>query len=697
MPAAVRASALAAAAALVGCLLVVVASAPASAYPTVCTDKFGASWDNVFRWVGGFSANWSDPSNWAHGTGDVAGIPTTTGIVCVEVAVPSVVDLAFSVDALYLGPNAAVTVSPGRSLLVTGPDPSVWDTGSTLTVNKATFGGSAPIQSGGLVSINAESTLTSVPANPGDAWAGTRGTMTVTPTGVLSVEAASFLSLLTRYALDVQGTLQLTDGDGYLTADGGTSTTLEPGAVFDLQGDGGYYQGSPVPGQTIGSLTNAGTILKSNGSNASVIDAAYTQTATGTVRVDSGTLVLPDTDAIAGLVAPGSSLGTGVCGADTLDCPGTADPAVDAMSVTFHVPASNGGGTLSAIVHLQELGPVSPVIDSRSIGNEVLAHADQLAVAADDPATIYLRFGQADVMATPLDEIQVAHTSDAGVTAQVPDCVGGKQIPAGQTSCVVRPVTRTAQFTFVQLLTSQTSRWHLRRTLAGQFQQTAPGPPSGLTAARAAPFDGSVVHVSWAAPTADGGAAVTAYQVLVDGTKVATTTATGDDLRDLGPGAHTLAVSAVNIVGAGAAATVSITLPKLSKPRKVTALQGRGGGRATAGAKWRPPAGSGGMTITKYAVAVFEKGVGKLAVKKVPARIHRLMLRLRPGRYQFEVRARTADGWGPWSRPTTWVRPRGPPRPRFVIGPAGGRSALTDDESGWGGGGGGGLRGGRGP
>ena len=34
------------------------------------------------------------------------------------------------------------------------------------------------------------------------------------------------------------------------------------------------------------------------------------------------------------------------------------------------------------------------------------------------------------------------------------------------------------------------------------------------------------------------------------------------------------------------------------------------------------------------------------------------MLELKNGRYQFRVRARTVDGWGPWSKKTDAVRSR---------------------------------------
>jgi len=60
------------------------------------------------------------------------------------------------------------------------------------------------------------------------------------------------------------------------------------------------------------------------------------------------------------------------------------------------------------------------------------------------PATITLRFSQADVMSTPLNEVQVGHISDAGVMTKTPDCIG-QDLPAGANYCIVRPVARNAQ------------------------------------------------------------------------------------------------------------------------------------------------------------------------------------------------------------------------------------------------------------
>ena len=81
------------------------------------------------------------------------------------------------------------------------------------------------------------------------------------------------------------------------------------------------------------------------------------------------------------------------------------------MSIKFSVPSANDQ---AAIVQLDEQTQAAPTTDSRAIGNDVFAHADQLDVDPANPATMVLRFSQADVMATPLSDVQVGHISDRG-------------------------------------------------------------------------------------------------------------------------------------------------------------------------------------------------------------------------------------------------------------------------------------------
>jgi hypothetical protein len=325
------------------------------------------------------------------------------------------------------------------------------------------------------------------------------------------------------------------------------------------------------------------------------------------------------------------------------------------MSVTFQVPASNPG---DAIVQLQELTEQPDTTDSRAIGNDVFAHAEQLQPAPGDYATIHLRYSQPDVMATPLDQVQVAHISDAGVMSQTPDC-SGAGLPAGATYCVVRPVLRDAQNTFVTVRTIQTSRWRLRRIGPSEnFAQGLPTAPQSLAAVLAASDDGSSVRLVWAPPADDGGAAVTGYRVYRDGVLFTTTDLATAVVTDPGPGLHRFSVSAVNALGEGTPATRSLTLAALSKPRKVTGIQGSKGGKATAGVKWKPPAAAGGLALTGYKVAVFKANGKKVGTKIVKAGQRKYLFTLKNGRYFFKVRARNSDRWGPWSKKTALVRPR---------------------------------------
>ena len=96
----------------------------------------------------------------------------------------------------------------------------------------------------------------------------------------------------------------------------------------------------------------------------------------------------------------------------------------------------------------------------------------------------------------------------------------------------------------------------------------------------------------------------------------------------------------------------------LSKPRKVNEVQGKKGGKLTAGAKWKAPADAGGFAITKYKVAVFKKNGKKVDTKVVKADQLKFLFKLKPGKYFFKVKARNTDRWGPWSKKTDLVRPR---------------------------------------
>ena len=142
----------------------------------------------------------------------------------------------------------------------------------------------------GDLDVTADSGLASGAFNFGTAYTGPAGTLHITPGGLMTV-ADSVVYFFARYQLLISGVVTLggpfgSSGTGRISADWGTATTINPGGNLELNGPGGYYQGNPLPGQSMGSLTNNGTLAKIGGGNTSIVEAAYSQGAGAQVDVD---------------------------------------------------------------------------------------------------------------------------------------------------------------------------------------------------------------------------------------------------------------------------------------------------------------------------------------------------------------------------------------------------------------------------
>src|SRR5690242_20138310 len=129
---------------------------------------------------------------------------------------------------------------------------------------------------------------------------------------------------------------------------------------------------------------------------------------------------------------------------------------------------------------------------------------------------------------------------------------------------------------------------------------TAPGAPGGLTAAAG----DAQVSLSWQAPSADGGAAITSYNVYQGGKRVAGVTGTGATVKNLSNGTtYSFTVNAVNQAGDGPAsraarATSDVAITAPGAPGGLAA--GAGDGQVTL--SWQPPKADGGAAITSYNV-----------------------------------------------------------------------------------------------
>jgi hypothetical protein len=427
-----------------GVVVVATPQTATAALPADCTTQF----------TGNVSTDWGTGANWT------SGVPGTTSIACIQSGTTVSPNGVRSVLALHVDDAADVFIDAGEGLFVTGPTSSWWSPSSSVFVSDGRLGGPGRIEVHGLLELSGSSVLTSIDAPSGATYAGAPGSLLVAGDG--EVDFVDVVSVRTRYELHVFGVGRVLS-DSLVSADWGVAMGIYPGGRFELTGDGGWYQGSPVSGQAIAVIGNHGVLAKTGGGSTSVVDANYLPSGAGHVEVDCcATLAVSGQQLISGQLLPDMSLGTAACGIQTTTiCGGSQNPAVDAMSVKLDLDADNPA-TAAAV---QELGTPEDTEDSRALGNDVYAHADVLAGPAD-PATLTLRFSQADVMATPLAEVQVGHISDAGVMTRTPDCLSGT-IPPGAPYCVVRPVARDSQNTFVTVLTTQTSRWRVRRQLPG--------------------------------------------------------------------------------------------------------------------------------------------------------------------------------------------------------------------------------------
>jgi titin len=181
--------------------------------------------------------------------------------------------------------------------------------------------------------------------------------------------------------------------------------------------------------------------------------------------------------------------------------------------------------------------------------------------------------------------------------------------------------------------------------------RTVPGAP---TAVAATPGDGSVT-ITWAAPTDDGGNAVSGYRVEeLDGTTwttvdtVAGRTATIDH-RTNGT-AYQYRVRALNDAGAGAPATSGAVTPR-TVPDAPTSLRAVAGD-TTVALTWAAPTDDGGDAVSGYVLEQLDTDGDWVAIQTPTAR-RATVDGLRNGVLQtFRVRATNAAGDGEGS---TWA------------------------------------------
>ena len=189
----------------------------------------------------------------------------------------------------------------------------------------------------------------------------------------------------------------------------------------------------------------------------------------------------------------------------------------------------------------------SLTVDPKRSATRCYAHADQLShrrAPARRPCPALLP-GRRDGH-TAGGGSGRAHRRRRATRRQLPDCARGA-LPAGLS--VVRGPARDShsQNTFVTVLTTQTSPLApAARPARRPGEQTPTAHHRAQRRRRPPHLTDPAVSVAWSAPATDGGAAVTAYRVYLDGTL---SRDAGGQLRgdqEPGPGEHTIEVKAVN-------------------------------------------------------------------------------------------------------------------------------------------------------
>jgi hypothetical protein len=446
---------------LAGSVLGVVPTAQASPpdYPTTCPFPSNMTYD----WNGDSDDDWTlnDPlTNWVvppgytkrepNDRGDGPGDPQPS-YVCIDPGVTVHVnpshDFMIYVQALWLGAGATLDINEGTGVFVNSTtDTSYALSGSLIDVDQGWWGGTGTIRTDGAVVLhNTNTSVSALSSNYApEGPAAHNGTLRLDGNGVLSVPGLG-TNVSHGYQIDDRGRVELLT-NGFLAVAHDAALTVQPGATFEINGLGGFYENPPDGlSPNVPSLVNhGGTILKS-GAGTAVIGTDYEPDA-GEVDVTGGTLAFAGDESFTADVASGNRVSTEQCAArqGNQPCVPETNRTIDPQAVTVQMPAGDG-----AVVTVHEDAPLA-----------FTAHADALT----SPALIAFDLGPTLIGTTHAADVQVDHLDDGQIVPDtLPPCpaVG---LPAGATNCVDRVAsTGNGSNVRVYVRTTDTSRYICRK------------------------------------------------------------------------------------------------------------------------------------------------------------------------------------------------------------------------------------------
>ncbi len=430
----------------------------------------------------------------------------------------------------------------------------------------------------------------------------------------------------TSYTFTVHATNSVGDSSES-TATSAVVPAMVPGAPTGASATASAGQAQvsfTAPSSTGGSAITGYTVTSSPGGHIGTCVSSPC-TVTGLTNGTAYTFTVHATNAI------GNSAESSATSAVTpLSVPGaptavTATPGDSQASVAFTAPSDNGGTPITGYTATSSPGghtatcTTSPctvtgltngttytftVIATNTVGDSAASAASSSVTAAAVPGaptgvSAVRGDGSAEVSFTP--PVNDGGSAITGYTAT--SSPGGLTATCVSSPCSVTGLTNGTAYTFTVRATNTTGNSVASAASAAITPATVPDAPRALTATS---HNGSI-GLSFTAPESTGGAAVTSYEVSLDGgatwgplttSGTATLTATISNLTN-GTN-YSIKVRAVNAVGAGTASEPVIATPTTTPgaPTGVTAVGGAG--RATV--SFTAPTATGGAAVTSYTV-----------------------------------------------------------------------------------------------